>query len=79
MVYSAVRCSSQHWRDILNGHMQIGRRDADVRVACRVPNLGQRPSTSQRVRNERVPAVVDRQRLQPLRPEHPARRPVALA
>ncbi len=41
------------------GDVQVQRRDADVAVPGRVPNLGQRASAGQGVADERVTPVVD--------------------
>jgi hypothetical protein len=48
---------------VVDRHVQIRRRDADVRVPGGVADFSQCPSSRQRVADERVPAVVDRQRL----------------
>src|SRR4051794_636318 len=42
-------------------------------------DLGQRPSARERMADERVPPVVDRQPLETLQPEHLASRPEPLA
>jgi len=51
---------------ILNSHMQVRRRDRHIRVPRRVPHLGQRPLSRQRMAYERVPPMVNGQRLQPV-------------
>ena len=48
--------------------MEIARRDGHVGVANRIADFGERPSASQRMAFERVPAVVDRQRFEPYIP-----------
>jgi hypothetical protein len=52
-------------RLIIHRHVQIAARDADVAVARGVAHLGQRPPAGQRGTDERVPAVVNRERLKP--------------
>src|SRR4051812_37654821 len=60
---------------ILDDNEQIGRRDRHVRMPDRISDFGERPSPRQRMRDERVAAVVNREHLKPLRAEYPARRP----
>ena len=45
---------------VVHNHMQVGRRDAHVRVTYRISDLGQSAAACQRVANERVPTVMDR-------------------
>jgi hypothetical protein len=63
---------------LIHSHMQISTGDAHIRVPHRVTNFGQRAPTSQRMADERMSAVMDRQRPQPLRSQNPARRPKPL-
>src|SRR5205823_4094734 len=64
---------------ILNRHMQIPARDAHIGVTRGIANFGKRPTTGQRVRDERVPAVMDRQRFEALSTKYLARSAIALA
>ena len=46
---------------VVDGRVQVGRRDADVGVTRGVANLGQCAAASQGVANKGVAAVVDRE------------------
>jgi hypothetical protein len=63
----------------LNRHVEIARRDGHVGVASRIADFGVRPPASHRIAFERVPAVVDRQRLEPYIPWHLAGRAEPMA
>src|SRR5262245_54002140 len=47
-------------RFIINYDVEIGARRRHIRMRRRGSHLGQRPPAGQRMRNERVPAVVNR-------------------
>lgn len=46
---------------IFHGHVQIGRRDADIRVSSSVADLAQRATAGLGVADEGAPAVMDRE------------------
>ena len=50
--------------------MQIATRDADIRMPRRITHFRQRATAGQGMADERVPAMVDRQRFQPLQSQH---------
>jgi hypothetical protein len=59
---------------IVHRHMQVAARDGNVRMPRRRAYFGQRPSTGQCVADERVPPVVDRQRVEASEAQNLARR-----
>jgi hypothetical protein len=59
---------------VVHQHVQIDTRHRDVGVARGRAHLGQRAASRQGMRDERVPAVVDGQRLDACHAEHLARR-----
>lgn len=65
-------------RIILHRHVQIRRRDRYVRMTNRIANFCQSPAASQRVADERVPAMMDRERFQTLGTEYATSRAVSL-
>ena len=59
---------------IIDHHVQVTTRDADVGMAGGVADFGQRAPTGQTVRDECVPTMMDRQCFQPPWPQYSAGR-----
>ena len=57
---------------IVHRHVRVDGGRGNRRMSGRVADLGQRPAAGQRVADERVPAVVDRQLPDALGTQHPA-------
>lgn len=45
---------------ILHSHVQVGQRDGTIRVADGISDLGKSSATDERVREKRMPSVVNR-------------------
>jgi hypothetical protein len=61
-------------RVFINRNMQVATPDRNVRKPRRVAHLCERPPTRQRMRDESMPPVVDRERAEALLPQHLAGR-----
>ena len=71
---SARRLATESERDsdlgvVVHGHMSIAARDAHVAVSDCISDLGQRSAAGQGVADQRVPAAVNGQRLDPAAPK----------
>lgn len=78
MVLALEQCQPDRAADPV-ARPQIAARDADVGVAGRISDLGQRSAAGQCMANERVQAVTDRQRLDASGAENAARRAKAFS